>query len=219
MASKMAGGKKSEKIDTNDIFKLLEKTDPVEHYRFFYLYVATSGAKKEMEDDSDSESSLSESEATDDVSSLGDLRNLSISSDEALLGSTTVDQTEEKKTEEAKKKRDKAMRAVHKKLPNYLYENGGWQKVQDKDKTTSYRALYFNDIKKETGEDEFDHMLRVGECRVLIEKLVDKIKKKKKYNGVNFKVDSLLSKPLLYDEQALKERQKKLQKKNIKQHL
>ena len=99
--------------------------------------------------------------------------------------------------------RNKAMRKIHDTtLPNLLYPKG-WRKVCDKDLKPTYRALYFNTIKKEP-DDEKDnhHMQRVNEIRKEVQEKAKEIMEE--YN-VKFKINSLLSRPLLYDEEALKE--------------
>ena len=283
-SSKSNAQKKARVINPTDISKLLEKDS--NHDKFFYLYVATSGSKKEKEqtevspaksnrnddaanssisgvkkgesqneatpdnynqdddyseDDSDrssSESSSSESESDKESESASVAQTVTSRKAESLdptekkkeeaerkeeeaekkveEAEKKVEEAEKKEEEEAEKKkrekaekkknREEAMKDVHRKLPKHLYNNGGWQKVQDKDKQTSYRALYFNTIEKEPGEDGIAHMLKVNEHREKIKEFVEKIRQD--HGGVNFKIDCLLSRPLFYDKKALEDRQK-----------
>ena len=109
------------------------------------------------------------------------------SSDPSLLGS---------------KQREVAMEKVHKNILPTVLKPLGWKKVYDKDLKITYRALYFNVIEKQPNEDDISHIRRVGRIR---ERICEEADRLKKQYGVNFKINSLLSKPLLYDEEALED--------------
>jgi len=79
---------------------------------------------------------------------------------------------------------------------------GGWRKVVNKDGKPTYRALYFNAIEKIQGETDIVHIQRVSKVR---ERIVEEVKKVKTKYKVNFKTNSLLCSPLLYDSLALEE--------------
>ena len=102
----------------------------------------------------------------------------------------------------SKKDREGAMEKVHTHILPSLLKPLGWKKVYDKDLKITYRALYFNTIEKKLNENNTSHIQRVGKIRERIREEADKLKMK---HGVNFKINSLLSKPILYDEQALEE--------------
>ena len=100
------------------------------------------------------------------------------------------------------KAREKAMSKIHKvTVPTVLNEDG-WMKVYDKDMKLTYRALYFNIIQKYRDEDDNAYIQRVNKIRTTLE---EEAKKVKKEYDVNFKINSLLSKPFVYDEQTLLE--------------
>ena len=100
------------------------------------------------------------------------------------------------------KKRKDAMKKVHSNILPAVLKPLGWKKVYDKDLKITYRALYFNVIEKQQNEDDISHIRRVGRVRERIREEADKLKTQ---HGVNFKINSLLSKPLLYDEEALED--------------
>ena len=94
------------------------------------------------------------------------------------------------------------MNKVHKVVLPKVLSIDGWEKVYDKDMKLTYRALYFNIIKKQQGEDDNTYIQRVGKIRQMVAEEADKVKKE---YDVNFKINSLLSKPFLYNEEALAE--------------
>ena len=94
------------------------------------------------------------------------------------------------------------MTYVHKVILPTLLGPEEWKKVFDKDTKLTYRALYFNIIKRRSTEDESTFVQRVGQIR---HKIADEAKQVMKDRGVNFKINSLLSKPFLYNEEALEE--------------
>ena len=79
-------------------------------------------------------------------------------------------------------------------LPEVLRPDG-WKKVYDKDSKLTYQALYFAKIERRPGEDENAHHRRVGTIRETIREKVTTLQQE---SGVNFKINSLLSKPFLY---------------------
>ena len=103
---------------------------------------------------------------------------------------------------EYRARREKAMNDVHKKVLPSLLDPDKWEKVFDKDTKLTYRALYFNIIKKYPGEEERPFIQRVGKIR---HKIAEEVQKFMVKHRVNFKINSLLSKPFLYDEEALEE--------------
>ena len=106
-----------------------------------------------------------------------------------------------------KKARKVAMNEVHQRiLPDILYPVG-WKKVYDKDQKSTYRALYFSTSARRPNEDEITHNRRVGEIR---EKIHEAVKRLQEKYGVNFKINSLLSKPILYDKLSTEEQSQKV---------
>ena len=93
-----------------------------------------------------------------------------------------------------------AMKQFHKNiLPGVLCSHG-WKKVYDKDTKIVYRALFFNVTEKLPNEDNISHIWRVSKVREVIHEEANKLKQQ---YGVNFAVNSLMSKPIVCDEQAL----------------
>ena len=198
-------------ISTSEILELLKVTS--DHTKFFYLYVSTSGREdkrqksrqlpagqqtldKFVQKEEDSDDKEEEEEDSDDTESSGEDNNEAMDS---LSHDQPVPQLPSPPTNKARKE---AMKEVHNKiLPELLYPDG-WQKVHDKDLKISYRALYFNMIEKKQNEDDATHIQRVAQYREMIREKVDTLKKDR---GVNFKINSLLSRPLLYDPGTLQE--------------
>ena len=203
------------KINTSEILELLR--DNKDHTKFFYLYVSTSGrvdkrqqskpllpgqqtlekyvqkqGKEEEEDSDDSESSV---EVMNTLSQ-PTLQENPVAQDSP--GPALPSQSEKEK-----KDRKQAMKIVHQKILPDLLCPDGWKKVHDKDMNITYRSLYFKTIEKQSDkEDNTTHIQRVAKCREKIRKEVEKFKEQK---NVNFKIDSLLSRPLLYDPATLQE--------------
>ena len=205
------GSARLEKISTTEISKQLEQAKG-DYSQFFYLYVSTSGTKCKQQKGKqlplgqktlnkhqsvDSDSDDTESEEDDEEEMETDDHLVSI---ENASQSVTIPENDPALTE-SKKARKAAMKEVHRDiLPKVLYP-GQWKKVYDNDFEITYRALYFNTIKKAPKETENDHIQRVNEIRV---KIYDEAKDLMTKRGVNFKIDSLLSKPFLYNIQVLK---------------
>ena len=115
------------------------------------------------------------------------------------------------------KTRKEAMTHVHKVILPSLLGPEGWKKVLDKDTKLTYRALYFNIIRQCSDEEELAYIQRVGQIR---HKIAGEAKKVMEEHRVNFKINSLLSKPFLYNEKALEEqsiRATQTQQRSLKQ--
>ena len=97
-----------------------------------------------------------------------------------------------------KKIREKMMDKVHKEILPKVLAPLGWRKVCDKDMTSTYRALYFNIIPKDEDEDDDKYIRRVSQVRSMLADEADKLKKTESKFKVNFKINSLLSKPFRY---------------------
>lgn len=91
---------------------------------------------------------------------------------------------------------------VHNKVLPSLLHSEGWRKVVDKDGKPPYRALYFNIISQNQGETEIVHIQRVSKVR---ERIAQEVKEVMTAFNVNFKTNSLLCKPFLYDSLALED--------------
>ena len=209
-----ARNKQLKKISTTEIFEELRKANG-DSSEFFYLYVSTSGKEhkrqnrrklppdqqtldKYVVEDSDSESSEDEEddaqmECDDHVDPTGNT---------SQSATPPADNNSLSLPSGSKKDREATMDLVHKHIRQEVLYPDGWKKVCDKDGTTTYRSLYFNIIKMHSNEDPIAYNLRVSEVRETIHREADKIKEE---HRVNFKTNTLLSKPFLYDEPTLKE--------------
>ena len=114
---------------------------------------------------------------------------------------TNTSQLTTSPNEDTMKKRQRvAMKEVHHTiLPDVLHKDG-WKKVYDKDKMSTYKALYFNKIGRQLNETEVEHNQWVGEIRV---KICEKVEELQARHGVKFKINTLLSKAILYDNRTL----------------
>ena len=90
-----------------------------------------------------------------------------------------------------------ARKQVHEVILPEVLRPDGWKKVYDKDSKLTYQALYFGIIERQPGEDENAHNQRVGRIR---ETIREKVITLQRQHGVEFKINSLLSKPILYNE-------------------
>lgn len=97
---------------------------------------------------------------------------------------------------------NKARREFHSDILPRILGPEGWKKVYDKDGKGTYRALYFNIIPKRRDEDGISYIKRVNRIRSTLFEEGDKLRTK---YDVNFKINSLLSKPFLYDDDYLTE--------------
>ena len=210
-----ARNKELEKISTTKILEELRKAND-DTSEFFYLYVSTSGTEHKrqnrrklppdqktldtyvVEEDSDSsedEEDDAQMECDDDVDTI---ENTSQSATPPADNNSSLLPSGSKKVREA------TMDLVHKHVRQEVLYPDGWKKVCDKDRTTTYRALYFNIIKRRPNElqDHKAYLSRVIKVRQTISKEANKIKAE---HRVNFKTNILLSKPFLYDEPTLEE--------------
>ena len=170
---------------------------------------SSPGQQKEDEhpvSTSDSDDSKSSDEDIEyhkeDASSVNNTENTSQSIQPVEASNPDINNNPSLLTSGTKKARRAAMNKVHRTtLPKVLYPHG-WQKVHDKDLNISYRALFFGTFEKQEGESDKDHILRVGKYRKMVREEVEKVMEE---NKVKFKINSLLSRPLLYDEQSLEE--------------
>ena len=190
------------KITTTEILELLEANS--DHTKFFYLYVSTSGTEEKRQrsrklplgqqtldkyiqgEDSDDIDNDGSGDESDEAMDLISQPLLQLPVEENLVAQNPL--------LSPKSAREKAIRDVHRKiLPKLLCNAHGWQKVYDKDEKITYRSLYF---KIE------DNIQKAAKYRDIVREEVEKFKEER---GVNFKVNSLLSRPLRYDKPALEE--------------
>ena len=220
---------KLESITTAEILtKLKEKGNNTE---FFYLYVSTAGKERKkrqqkaqvlpqgqqqlnfpppdpVEDDDDiTDSDEEDDEDTDDQDNddiMDSQDNSTCNQDDQSGANQSLDSQPSLSSPPMSKDkaRQDAMNHVHKFILPLLLGQDRWKKVYDKDIKLTYRALYFNIIEQNRDEDELTFVQRVGQIR---HKIADEAKKLKEERRVNFKINSLLSKPFLYDEKALEE--------------
>ena len=203
-----------EKISTREILEQLKLANG-DSTNFFYLYVSTGGMEQKDKKrrqlppgqqtidrflPTHSHNDDTESEEDDDNQMEADNH---MDSTETTSQSVMSPPQNDPSLSGSKTDREVAMEKVHKSiLPKVLKSLHGWKKVYDKDLKITYRALYFNIIEKQPDEDDITHIQRVGRIRERIREEADKLKTQ---YGVNFKINSLLSKPILYDEEALKD--------------
>ena len=211
-----------EKIGTSEILEELKKADG-DSTEFFYLYVSTAGKERKKqkrrqlpagqqklnfpplhtEDEDSSDDTGSEDDEQMEVDKVDTTTENTLQQAASLDGDNTVVVDNPSPPLSKDKARSEAMNKVHKVvLPKVLTEDG-WKKVYDKDMKLTYRALYFNCIPKDLDEDDDAYIRRVGKVRKTLAEEVDKVKED--YN-VDFKINSLLSKPFIYDEPTLAER-------------
>ena len=188
------------KISTSEILELLQANS--DHTKFFYLYVSTSGTEEKRQRNRkllSGQQTLDkyiQGEDSDDIDGSGDESDeaMNLISQPLLQLPVEEDPVAQNPPSTSKSAREKVIEDVHGKiLPKLLCNVHGWQKVYDKDMKITYRALYF---KIE------DNIQKAAKYRDIIHEEVDKFKKER---GVNFKVNSLLSRPLRYDKTALEE--------------
>ena len=202
-----------EKISTREISKQLERANG-DYSQFFYLYVSTSGTKhkeqkrrelssgqqtldKYQVTDSDSDDTESEEEDDDEEEMETDNHPVSIEN----ASQSVIPPQNDPPLTGSKKARKAAMKEVHRDILPKVLHPGGWKKVYDNDFEITYKALYFNTIKKAPKESENAYIQRVNKIRDTIYDEATNLMTKR---GVNFKIDSLLSKPFLYNIQVLK---------------
>ena len=166
------------RITTTEILDELKKVDG-DNTEFFYLHFSTGGKDDDFDDQ------INEPMETN---------------------SSSVPPSVPPSENAQQKIREKIMNQVRTDiLPRVLCPDGphlGWKKVYDKDRKPTYRSLYFKIIPKEIDEDNISYIRRVNKIRSTLFEEGDKLRVK--YN-VNFKINSLLSKPFLYDDDYLAE--------------
>ena len=215
------------KITTEEILAKLK--DDKDHTEFFYLYVSTSeddttdeegsGIKKRRLLDTtaishNGNSECSSSREDNDVGETGQVDN----TESAVADNNPGVQNDQKATDNA---RSKAMKRVHETIQTEVLYPREWKKVCDKDWKPTYRAFYFKTIEKTRNEKEsgkegdIKHMQRVNEIRKEVQKAAEKVMDDSK---VKFKINSLLSRPLLYDEKTLEEQLTSLGSTHKEQH-
>jgi len=187
-------------ITTTEILAELKKRDG-ENKELFYLYVSTSGIEVIGEGH---QQQGHQTRITDFFSPIQNDNNEDTmdddDDDDAM--SQPLTSVQPLLSQQRKKVRRTVMNHIHDNvLPSLLCQEG-WKKVVDKDGKPTYRALYFNVIEKTQDETDIAHIQRVSKVRERIAEEAEKVKKE--YN-VNFKTNSLLSSPILYDSSALEE--------------
>ena len=215
MATK--GYTKLKKIGTDEILHQLKTKG--DNSEFFYLYISTAdkerkkrqsknlqqpnlpGAPSHTEADEDCSDPESEDDEQMEVDKVDTAEN--VAQQTPLLGKDNVDSENYPSPPLSKDKvRNKAMEIVHQVVIPKVLSSDEWMKVYDKDMKLTYRALYFTCVPKHLDEDDDAYIRRVGKVRKSLAEEVDKVKKE--YN-VDFKINSLLSKPFIYDEPTLAE--------------
>jgi len=223
---------KLQSITTAEILRKLTAQGG-DNTEFFYLYVSTAGKErkkrqqraqvlpkgqqqlpflpqnKQVEDESDDNDDTDDQD--DDRNDQGDIMDSQDNStynqdDQSAVNASFNSQPSQSSSMSLALSKDKTrkdtMKKVHEEILPTLLGPDEWKKVFDKDTKLTYRALYFNTIEKYPNEDESIFIQRVGQIR---HKIAKEAKKLMKENNVNFKINSLLSKPFLYDEVALEE--------------
>ena len=197
-----------EKISTIEILEKLKIANG-DYTSFFYLFVSTGGVEQKRRhlpvgqqtldnyicrgsDSDDTESDDTESEESNDESMETDHDTTTFQSKILVENNPSL--------LESRKAKMRAMKRFHKSiLPGVLYPHG-WKKVYDKNTKLVYRALFFNVIEKLPNEDDISHIWRVSKVKEVISEEATKLEQQ---YDVNFAVTSLISKPIVYDQQAL----------------
>lgn len=190
-----------ETITTTEILKELRKRDG-KNKDLFYLHVSISrievavGNKDEQqqlitkffpiqdEDDDDT---------TDDDEDSGTMSQPSASAQLSLS--------------QLKKVRKEVRKQIHDHHLPLLLRSKGWMKVVNKNGKPIHKTLFFNIFEKSQDENDTDHIQKVSKVQQRIAEEMKIVKRNycmKDYN-VNFKTNSFLSSPLLYDSLALEE--------------
>ena len=248
MATK--GNTRLDKISTREILKELEEAKDNTEFFYLYVSTAGEERKKQTRqlptgqlrltfttEDEDSDDTQSEEEGEDEQmeddnadttenisqppsSPLGEDNTVNSNNPPPSLPLPEDDQNNPPSSSSSLSKdkpRNEAMNKVHKVVLPKILGPDGWKKVHDKDMKLTYKALYFNRIKKYQSEDDTTYVQRVAAIR---KKIADEADKLKEEHHANFKINSLLSKPFLYDELALAEQTMKegsTQKQQLKQ--
>ena len=200
------------KICTSDTLEKLTQTNG-DNRDFFFLLVSTRGKEDisrrptsdrqhgtnlESEDDSDTEGEEDDNNQMDTGDNVNTTRNTPQSTSSPVEHSPEVQNNPPLSSTLSPSQLEKATRNdVHKYILPEVLSPDGWKKVYDKDSKLTYQALYFGIIKRQLGEDENAHNHRVGTIREKIREKVDDLQQKR---NLSFKINSLLSKPILYNE-------------------
>ena len=207
------------KIGTSEILEELKKADG-DSTEFFYLYVSTAGKERKKqkrrqlpagqqklnfpplhaEDEDSSDDTGSEDNEQMEVDEVNTTTENTSQQAASLDGDNAVIVDNPSPPLSKDKARSEAMNKVHKVVLPKVLSGDGWMKVYDKDMKLTYRALYFSIIQKYQDEDDDDYIQRVSKIRTTLAEEADKVKKE---YDVNFKINSLLSKPFVYDETTL----------------
>ena len=156
--------------------------------------------------ESDSEMDYTESEEDDDKQ-MEDIQPNDVDTTRNPFQPIMLPEAHNRAHNSIKKARKAAMNEVHQKTLPEVLRHENWEKVYDKDLKSTYRALYFSTSVRRPNEDEITHNRQVGEIR---EKIREAVKRLQEKYGVNFKINSLLSKPILYDKQSTEEQSQKV---------
>ena len=227
----MASGDSNKKLDRISTKEILQKLKAVDgdNTEFFYLYVSTAGKERrrqkrkelprgqqrlnfpplpsEDEESDDAENDDDDDDQMDDDDHMDD--------DGDRMGDDTTsqpisppdgDMVQNSPSLSKDKARSEAMNKVHKVVLPKVLSTDGWGKVYDKDMKLTYRALYFNIIRKHHNENDNTYIQRVSKIIKTLKGEADQVMKE---YDVNFKFNSLLSKPFLYDELALLEQSRR----------
>ena len=200
---------KLDKIRTSEIFKIL--TEPNSDNRdLFFLLVSTRGTEDRSrrptsdgqhdtnlkgEDDSDISSEDDDNDQMDADDNVNITGNTPQSTSPPVEHGPEAQNNPNSISSSSSKSRTQFVRKqVHEViLPEVLH---GWKKVYEKDSKLTYQALYFGVIVRQPDEDESTHNRRVGRIR---ETIREKVIALQQQNNVEFKINSLLSKPILYN--------------------
>ena len=208
---------KLNKIRTSEILEKLTQTDG-DNRDFFFLLVSTRGRENrhrrstpdgqhdtnlEGEDDSDisSEDDDNDQMDTDDnVNTTGNTpQSTSPPVEHGPEAQNNPSSSSSSSLSSISRRTQSARKHVHEVILPDVLRPHGWKKVYDKDSKLTYQALYFGIIQRQPGEDENAHNRRVGRVR---ESIREKVITLQEQYGVEFKINSLLSKPILYNELA-----------------
>ena len=206
---------KLNKIRTSEILEKLTQTDG-DNRDFFFLLVSTRGKEDrprrstpdgqhdtnlEGEDDSDISSEdddIDQMDTDDNVNTTGNTPQ-STTSTPVEHGPEAQNNPSSTPSSSLKSRAQFARKRVHEVILPEVLRPDRWKKVYDKDSKLTYQALYFGVIPRQPGEDENAHNRRVGRVR---ESIREKVITLQEQYGVEFKINSLLSKPILYNELA-----------------
>ena len=197
-----------EKISTTEILEKLKAANG-NYTGLFYLFVSTGGVKQKLQKRRhlpsgqqvlDKYTYLSTSSDSDDTESEENNDEPMETDHDTTIFQSKIPVEDNPSLSASRKARMHAMKQMHESiLPRVLYPHG-WKRVYDKDMKTVYRALYFNVIERAPNESDISHIQRVSKVRDMICEEANKLKIE---HGVNFNVNCLLSKPILYDKQTL----------------